>query len=96
MKALIRSVMTYACPAWEFAAESDLLKLQRLQIRVLRTIGNLSRRTSVRQLHVTFQIPWRGWKNFGIQCGVRGQYSAYLWTICPDVPVGCAVVAPLT
>jgi hypothetical protein len=30
-KALIRSVMTYACPAWEFAAECYLLKLQRLQ-----------------------------------------------------------------
>jgi hypothetical protein len=24
--------MTYACPAWEFAAETHLLKLQRLQI----------------------------------------------------------------
>jgi len=23
--------MTYACPAWEFAADSHLLKLQRLQ-----------------------------------------------------------------
>jgi hypothetical protein len=34
-KALIRSVMTYACPAWEFATESHLLKLQRLQNRVL-------------------------------------------------------------
>jgi hypothetical protein len=30
-KALIRSLMTYACPAWEFAAECHLLKLQRLQ-----------------------------------------------------------------
>jgi hypothetical protein len=39
-KALIRSVMTYACPAWEFSAETHLLKLQRLQNRVLRTIGN--------------------------------------------------------
>jgi hypothetical protein len=29
-KALIRSVMTYACPAWEFAAETYQLKLQRL------------------------------------------------------------------
>jgi hypothetical protein len=28
-KALFRSVMTYACLAWEFAAESHLLKLQR-------------------------------------------------------------------
>jgi hypothetical protein len=29
-KDLIRSIMTYACPAWEFAAECHLLKLQRL------------------------------------------------------------------
>jgi hypothetical protein len=50
--------MTYACPAWEFAAESHLLKLQRLQNRVLRTIGNLPRRTSVRDLHVAFKIPY--------------------------------------
>jgi hypothetical protein len=26
-KALIRSAMTYACPAWEFAAETHQLKL---------------------------------------------------------------------
>jgi hypothetical protein len=32
-KALIRSVMTYACPAWEFAAECHLLKLQKLQLQ---------------------------------------------------------------
>jgi hypothetical protein len=38
-KTLIRSVMTYACLAWEFAAEYHLLKLQRLQNKVLRTIG---------------------------------------------------------
>jgi hypothetical protein len=48
--------MTYACPAWEFAAESHLLKLQHLQNRVLRAIGNFPRRTSVRNLHVAFQI----------------------------------------
>jgi hypothetical protein len=29
-KALIRSNMTYACPAWEFAVVNHLLKLQRL------------------------------------------------------------------
>jgi hypothetical protein len=50
--------MTYACHAWDFAAESHLLKLQRLQNRVLRTIGNFPRRTSVRDLHVAFQIPY--------------------------------------
>jgi hypothetical protein len=30
-KAVIRSVMTYACPAWELAADTYFLKLQRLQ-----------------------------------------------------------------
>jgi len=29
-KALIRSKITYGCPAWEFAADCQLLKLQRL------------------------------------------------------------------
>jgi hypothetical protein len=57
-KAIIRSVMTYACPAWEFAAVSHLLKLQRPQNRVLRTIGSFLRRTSVRDMHVAFQIPY--------------------------------------
>jgi hypothetical protein len=33
-KALIRSVMTYACPTWEYAADAHLLKLQSLQNRV--------------------------------------------------------------
>jgi hypothetical protein len=39
-RAPIRSVMTYACPAWEFAAESYLLKLQRLQNRQFSHIGS--------------------------------------------------------
>jgi hypothetical protein len=57
-KALIRSVMKYACPAWEFAAECQLLKLQRLQNKVLRTIGNFLRHTSVRDMHKAFHIPY--------------------------------------
>jgi hypothetical protein len=57
-KALIRSVMTYASPAWEFAANTHLIKLQRLQNRVLRAIGNFSRRTPVRELQVAFNIPY--------------------------------------
>jgi hypothetical protein len=56
LKALIRSVMTYACPTWEISAQSHLLKLQRLQNRVLPTTGYSPRRTSVREFHVTFQI----------------------------------------
>jgi hypothetical protein len=31
--ALIRSVMTYACPAWELGADTRLLKLERLKTR---------------------------------------------------------------
>jgi hypothetical protein len=33
------------------------MKLQRLQNKVLRTIGNYPRRTPVRDLHLAFQIP---------------------------------------
>jgi hypothetical protein len=46
--------MTYASPAWEFAADTHLLKLQRLQNKVLRTIGKLP----IRDLHLAFQIPY--------------------------------------
>jgi hypothetical protein len=49
---------TYACPAWEFAADNHLLKLQRLKNKVLRTIGHLPRRTPVRDLHMAFKLPY--------------------------------------
>jgi hypothetical protein len=58
-KALIRSVMTYACPTWDFVAETHLMKLQRLQNKVLRTIGNFPRRTPVCKLHKPgIQLPY--------------------------------------
>jgi hypothetical protein len=57
-KALIRSVITYACPGREFEAECHPLKLQRLQNKVLRTIGSFLSRASVRDMHVAFQIPY--------------------------------------
>jgi hypothetical protein len=50
--------MTYVCPAWEFAAECHLLKLQRLQNKVLRTMGNFPKLTSVRDMHKAFHIPY--------------------------------------
>jgi hypothetical protein len=50
--------MTYACPTWEFAEETHLLNLQRLQNKVFRAIGKLPRRTPVRDLHMAFQIPY--------------------------------------
>jgi hypothetical protein len=50
--------MTYACPAWKFVAETHLLKLQRVQNKVLCTIGNFPRHTSIRDMHVAFQVPY--------------------------------------
>jgi hypothetical protein len=41
-----------------FSFITHLLKLQRLQNKVLRTIGKLQRRTPVRDLHMAFQIPY--------------------------------------
>jgi hypothetical protein len=53
-----RSKMTYACPTWESAADTHLLKLQRLQNKVLRIIGGLPRLTPIRYMHAEFQIPY--------------------------------------
>jgi hypothetical protein len=41
-----------------FAADTHLLKLQLLQNRVLRSIGNFPRSTPVRELHKAFSIPY--------------------------------------
>jgi hypothetical protein len=57
-KALIRSKMTYACPAWETAAVTHLMKLERLQKKVFRVIGGIPRRTPIRYMHTDFQIPY--------------------------------------
>jgi hypothetical protein len=57
-KALISSVMTYACPDWEFAADTRLIKLQRLQNKVLHTTDNFPRRTPVREMHMAFHLPY--------------------------------------
>jgi hypothetical protein len=58
LKALIRPVMTYACPAWKLAADTYFLKLQRLQNKVLHTIENFPRCTPVRDLNTTFSLPY--------------------------------------
>jgi hypothetical protein len=50
--------MTYAYPTWDFAADTHLIKLQRLQNKVLRTIDSFSRRTPIRELYKAFSIPY--------------------------------------
>jgi hypothetical protein len=49
--------MACACPAWEFTADIHLSKFQRLQNKVLGTIGKFPRRTPVREcgmFHVSY------------------------------------------
>jgi hypothetical protein len=58
LKALIRSVMTCAFPVWELTADIDLLKLQSMQKKVLRTVGKFPRCTPVRHLHTAFNLPY--------------------------------------
>jgi hypothetical protein len=49
--------MTYGCPAWELATDTYLLKLQRLQNKVLHITGNFLRWTPVRDLYAVFNLP---------------------------------------
>jgi hypothetical protein len=44
-------------PPGSLQQKNHLLKLQRLQNKVLRTIGNFQRRTSVRDVHMAFKLP---------------------------------------
>jgi hypothetical protein len=57
-KALIRSIIIYACTAWEFAVDNHLLKLHRLRNKVLRTIGIIPRRIPVRGVHMASKFPY--------------------------------------
>jgi hypothetical protein len=57
-KAMIRSVMTYACPAWELAADAYLLKLRRMQNKFLRTTGNFPRCTPIGDFPTAFNHPY--------------------------------------
>lgn len=50
--------MVYACLTWEYAADTYLSKMQRLQNKVRRTNVNLDRRTLFCDVHVDFKIPY--------------------------------------
>jgi hypothetical protein len=55
---LQRSVLCYCYTGCCCQSMCITVTVQRLQNRVLRTTGNFPRRTSVRDLHATFQIPY--------------------------------------
>jgi hypothetical protein len=57
-KALIRTIVAYACPVSEFVAVKHLPKLQRLQNKVLCTIGKFPRRMPGREFHMSFKLPY--------------------------------------
>jgi hypothetical protein len=50
--------MTYVCPTWEFAADTHLMKLQRLQNKVYRIIEKFPSSTPIRDMHTSFQIQY--------------------------------------
>jgi hypothetical protein len=50
--------MAYACPTWELAAGTYLLKLQLLQNKVLRTIVHFPRCKPVGDLHTADNLPY--------------------------------------
>jgi hypothetical protein len=50
--------MIYACTAQKLATDIYLLKLLRLQYKVVSTTGNSARCTSVRDLHTAFNLPY--------------------------------------
>jgi hypothetical protein len=55
---LIRSKITYACPACESAADTHFMKLQRLQNKIPRVIGGFPRRVPNHHKHMALQIPY--------------------------------------
>jgi len=50
--------MTYTCTIWEFAGDTFLLKLQRLQNKVLRIIVNFPGRTQTCVLNVALKFQY--------------------------------------
>jgi hypothetical protein len=50
--------MTQACSVWEFAADTHLIKLQRLENKVHFSTGNFPRHTPVRKMQMGFHLPY--------------------------------------
>jgi hypothetical protein len=55
-KLFIRSVLTYAAPFWSYISPSSYRRLQVLQSKCLRVIGNYPRCTPIPCLHTTLNI----------------------------------------
>jgi hypothetical protein len=80
-KALIRSIMTYACPAWEFAADTHLMKLQN---KVLCTTGRFPRNTPTRDIHI-YRVHFLFYMNIFIHFQIPYIYD-YITKLCSNKP----------
>jgi len=67
-KLFIRSVLTYAAPVWSNTS-SNYRRLQILQSKCLRVIGNYPRRTPIPRLYTALQLPPSA--NFTVQMSPR-------------------------
>ena len=56
--AMIRSILTYACPVWNFTCDSNIKKLQIVQNKCLRIIGNYPRYTPCYIMHEQLNIEY--------------------------------------
>lgn len=56
-KQIFRPVLTYGCPAFCSASNTQMVRLQRLQNRVLRIITDSDRYTPVRRIHEKAKVP---------------------------------------
>jgi hypothetical protein len=75
----ITSVMTYVCPPREYVMDPHLLKLQRLQNRTLRAIGNPDKCTPARELHVIHSLTdlSPSWED--TNCAATQELPSILW-----------------
>ena len=55
-KSLIRTGVLYACPVWSLTSDSNLKKLQIIQNKFLRIIGNYRRFTQIETMHRELNI----------------------------------------
>lgn len=56
-KTLIRPIMTYAAPAWCYAAPTNIARLAVVQHKILRIIAHAPRRMPNRRIHAQLQMP---------------------------------------
>ena len=57
-KSLVRTAMLYACPIWSMTCQTDINKLQIVQNKFLRIIGNYRKFTLISIMHDNLHIEY--------------------------------------